>query len=97
MTNNLSPFIILFRMQISKCDTSNAHTLLRTCHHAFFRSLDNYNASDYDKNIFIHTLINSSSPSAAYMRQWIGSAFVQIMARRLFGAEPLSAPVLGYC
>ena len=36
------------------------------------------------------------SPSAAYMRQWIGSALVQIMACRLFGTKPLSKPVLGY-
>ena len=40
--------------------------------------------------------INSSPPSAAYMRQWIGSALVQIMAWRLFGAKPLSKPMLGY-
>ena len=32
------------------------------------------------------------SPSAAYMRQWIGSALVQIM----FGAIPLFKPTLGY-
>ena len=31
------------------------------------------------------------------MRQWIGSALVQIMACRLFGAKPLSKPMLGYC
>ena len=40
---------------------------------------------------------NSYPPSAAYMRQWIGSALVQIMACRLFGAKPLSKPTLGYC
>ena len=40
--------------------------------------------------------LNSSPPSAAYMRQWIGSALVQIMACRLFGAKPLSKPMLGY-
>ena len=38
----------------------------------------------------------SSSPSAAYMCQWIGSALVQIMACRLFGAEPLFKPMLDY-
>ena len=43
------------------------------------------------------SLFNSSPPSAAYMRQWIGSALVQIMACRLFGAKPLSKPMLGYC
>ena len=37
------------------------------------------------------------TPSAAYMRQWIGSALVQIMACRLFGAKPLSKPMLCYC
>ena len=39
---------------------------------------------------------NSSTPRAAYMRQWIGSALVQIMACRLFGAKPLSKPMLGF-
>ena len=33
--------------------------------------------------------------SAAYT--WIGSALVKIMACRLFGAKPLSNPMLGYC
>ena len=41
--------------------------------------------------------INSSPPSDAYTRQWIGSALVQIMACRLFGAKPLSKPMMGYC
>ena len=41
--------------------------------------------------------VNSSTPSVTYMRQWIGSTFVQIMACRLFGSKPLSKPVLGYC
>ena len=40
--------------------------------------------------------VNSSPPSAAYMRQWIRSALVQIMACRLFGTKPLFKPVLGY-
>ena len=34
---------------------------------------------------------------AAYMRQWIGSALVQIMACRLIGAKPLTKPLLAYC
>ena len=37
---------------------------------------------------------NSSRPSAAYMRQWIGSALIQIMACCLFGAKFLSTPTL---
>ena len=40
---------------------------------------------------------NPSSQSAAYMRQWIGSALIQIMACSLFGTKPLSKQVLGYC
>ena len=41
--------------------------------------------------------INSAPPSTAYMHQWFWSALVQIMACRLFGAKPLSKPMLGYC
>ena len=39
----------------------------------------------------------TSPPSAAYMREWIGSALVQIMACHLFGAKPLPEPMLTYC
>ena len=42
-------------------------------------------------------LINSSPPGAAYMRQWTGSALVQVMACRLFGAKPLPELMLAYC
>ena len=41
--------------------------------------------------------IKSPPPSAAYMRLWIGSALLQIMACRLFGAKPLFEPMLEYC
>ena len=41
--------------------------------------------------------LNSSPPSAAYMRHEIDSALVQIMTCCLFGATPLSKPILGYC
>ena len=40
--------------------------------------------------------VNSSPPSDAYIRQWTGSALIQIMACRLFGAKPLSKPMHGY-
>ena len=40
------------------------------------------------------TEYTSSPPSTAYMRQWIESALVQIMACRLFGAKLLSKPML---
>ena len=39
----------------------------------------------------------SSPPNASYMCQWISTALVQIMAYCLFGAKPLSEPILGYC
>ena len=39
--------------------------------------------------------INSSPTSAAYMRQWTGSALVQVMACRLL--SPLPVPMLAYC
>ena len=38
--------------------------------------------------------INPSPTSAALMRRQIGSTLVQIMACRLFGAKPLSKPMM---
>ena len=35
----------------------------------------------------------TSAPSAAYMLQWTGSALVQVLACRLFGAKPLPQPL----
>ena len=40
--------------------------------------------------------VNTSPDSVAHMRQWIGSALVQLMACRLFGAKPLPKPTLDY-
>ena len=45
-----------------------------------------FKSSETDKII---GTINSSPPSAAYMRQWTGPSSVQAMACRLFGAKPL--------
>ena len=42
-------------------------------------------------------MINSSPPSAAYMRRWTGPSLVQVMACRLFSAKPLPEPMLAYC
>ena len=44
-----------------------------------------------------HQAFNSSPPSAAYMRQWTGSALVQVVACHVFGAKPLPEPMLAYC
>ena len=41
--------------------------------------------------------VNLSPPSAAYVRQWTGSALVQVMIYRLFDAKPLPEPILSYC
>ena len=42
-------------------------------------------------------LFNLSSPIATYMRHWTGSALIQVMACRLFGAKPLPEPMQSYC
>ena len=41
-----------------------------------------------------HGHFNSFPSSAAYMRQWIGSTLIQIMAYRLFDAKPSSKPMI---
>ena len=41
--------------------------------------------------------VNSSPPCAEYMHWWTGSALVEVMACRLFGAKPLPEPMLTYC
>ena len=46
--------------------------------------------------LMVNCLVNSCPPSAAYIRQWTRSALVQIMACHLFGAKPLTEPILGY-
>ena len=43
-------------------------------------------------------LCDSFNPTGAvFMRQWIGSELVQILACRQFGTKPLSKPMVGYC
>ena len=58
-------------------------------------------ASDIESALYFgvpcSTHVNSFSPSAAYMRQWIWSTLVQLMTCRLFGTKPLSRPMLAYC
>ena len=41
--------------------------------------------------------VNSLRPSDAYMRQQPRTSLVQIMVCHLFGAKPLSKPMLEYC
>ena len=56
-----------------------------------------YHFKSFGKSWRALGMLNSSPPSAAYMRQGIGSALVQILACRLFGAKSLSERVLAYC
>ena len=39
-------------------------------------------------------IFNSSTPGAAHMRRWTGSALAQVVACHLFGAKPLPEPIL---
>ena len=52
---------------------------------------------DWQFSSWLLATVNSSSPSAIYMRQWIWLALVQIMAWRRIGTKPLSEPMLAYC
>ena len=49
-----------------------------------------------DQRAHLNDCLDSSPLSAAYMRQWFWSAYVQIMACHIFGAKPLSKPMLAY-
>ena len=75
-----------------QCEPAHRRLTSQLClcsnHHSTWAQLSN--------NFFVQciSLINSSLPSAAYMRQWIESILVQIMACRLFGAKPLFKPML---
>ena len=51
----------------------------------------------YEARALFQYPINSYPPSAAYMGQRIGSSLVKIMTCRLFGAKPLTKPMLSYC
>ena len=65
-------------------------------HISHYKMFENYlfeNAATFPGSQWV----NSLRPSDAYMRRWTGSSLVQIMACRLFGAKPLSEPMLEYC
>ena len=66
---------------------------------SYFSPLNKSGKLTVFQNIFfqINCMVTSSCPSDAYMCQWIGSVLVQIMACQLFGAKPLSKPMLSYC
>ena len=62
-----------------------------------YNTANNAKCIYYGDHKFYHfILVNSSPLSAVYMRQWINSALVKILACRLFCAKPLSERVRGY-
>ena len=78
---------------ISSCRYNNIGS------HWYWLSLITKRRVSYHNTVLANWIdfINSFPPSAAYMRQWIWSTLVQIMACRLFGAKPLCKSMLGYC
>ena len=79
-------------------DFSVKSSIMVTKHGLVSYVVDIYVSGSNDPTFYCEiSSINSSPPSVAYMRQWIELATVQVMACRLFGAKPLSKPVLGYC
>ena len=56
-----------------------------------------YNVGFTDLILVSRLYMNSSPPSATYMRQQTGWALVEIMACHLIGAKPLFEPMLEYC
>ena len=80
-------------------DKSTLVQLTAWCHQATSHELSQYwprSTRLYDVTM-PQWVINSSPPSAVYMRQRTGSALVQIMACRLLGAKPLPEPMQAYC
>ena len=83
-------FVFMFISCITSFNTLMPEQNVRNFADGFFKSI----FLCENKSVYVGY---SSSPSAAYMRQRISSALVQVMACRLFGAKPLSKPMLGYC
>ena len=55
-------------------------------------------STPYEQHVLtLNIFINSFPPNAAYMRQWTGSALVQVMAWHRTGDTPLPKPMLIYC
>ena len=101
-------FIVIFvtRASVVCIDSGTRDTIrvsLALAIRFFDISINRYTPIDFSLVRFcgIHpraiSWVNSSSPSAAYMRQWSGSALVQVMACCLFGTKPLPEPMLVYC
>ena len=87
----------------------SAHTMLNTNWSSrfvwllwfviFFLRPDDMIQNDHQdhKKSWVPSSVNSLRQSEAYMHWSPRSSLVQIMACRLFGAKPLSKPMLGYC
>ena len=93
---------ILFRPQCVDENCSSMSLYIHIIPTAIYAHIFEYNPNNNHswsvwKNLRCSPLFNSSPPSTAWMRQWTGSALVQIMACRLIGAKPLAKPMLTYC
>ena len=93
VTRKIFPFgdVIMFSQQLF---TDVPLLVFNTLHHNSRRFATGHFPHFFDRVI---CFINSSPPNVAYMRQRIGSALVQIMACRLFGAKPLSKSMPRLC
>ena len=89
--NHLSPLLHLISLFIK----SISHRFIDSLTHLSIDWIVDYTWITYER-IHSYASFNSSLPSAAYMRRCTGSALVQLMACRLFGAKPSPAPVLTY-
>ena len=84
---------LCIRRSAYSCPNIRQHTQVDW---TLFHGADNKGTDNAYKRPCING-INSYPPSATCMCQWIGSALVQIMVCRLFGAKLLSKLMLGYC
>ena len=93
--NGLSPIrhqVINWTILLTWCQVNRG---IPTYTHFFFHENASQNGI-YETVAILFRIqrFNSSTPNAAYMRQWIRSALLQITACRLFGDKPLSESVL---
>ena len=80
---------IIKPIKVKKIDCEERPRCIRPLFVLFLHYVISYLASN--------VIIKWSPPSDAYMCQWTGSAFVQIMACRLVSAKPLPEPMPAYC
>ena len=86
----MKPIAVSKRKLVGHCTLSvNSYNANSTIYQHFLRHLSwsLITKSFSCEQVWHCAYLNSSPPSAAYMRQWIGSALVKIMACRLLGVS----------